>query len=127
MKRRSINKLFAVLFILFNSVLYGQIASDQSGILHTTSIGEESNLICVLAENLSTDIQVNKIKDELVKYPEIKSFDIKLTEQYVFIKYNNNISPNQLLAILNRIQITAHYMDAGTAIYYVKGSTDYFR
>lgn len=127
MKKRSINKLFAVLFVLFNSVIYGQIASDQSGILHTTANGEESNLICVLAENLSTDIQVNKIKAELVKYPEIKSFDIKLAEQYVFIKYDNNLSPNQILAILNRIQITAHYLEAGVAIYYVKGSTDYFR
>lgn len=127
MKRKSINNLFAVLFVLFNSVIYGQIASDQSGILHTTSNGEESNLICVLAENLNTDTQVNNIKVELAKYPEIVSADIKLSEQYIFIKYNNNISPNQLLAILNRIQITAHYMDAGTAIYYVKGSTDYFR
>ena len=92
----------------------------HSGIIHSTASGEESNLIKLHCENL-TDNMVNTIRAEYKKYPAIKSVDFQASDYKILVKYSNDIDPNMLLGILERVYIKAYYFDvAGNEVHYNK-------
>lgn len=105
--------------LLLTGTTYAQ-SEIHSGILHTTASGEESNLIKLHCDNL-TDDMVNTIRAEYKKYPAIKSVDFQSSDYKILVKYSNDIDPNMLLGILERVYIKAYYLDVnGNEVRYNK-------
>ncbi len=102
-------------------------APDQSGIIYSAGTnGEEFNHICIKFENSISADQESSIHTEYNKYPGIKSIVLNVNEGYIYLKYTNEISANQLLAILDKINLPGHYLSNGVPTYYQKDNSIYF-
>lgn len=112
--------------LLLTGISYAQ-QDVHSGILHTTSSGEESNLIKLHCENLTEDM-VATIRSEYKKYPEIRSVDFQASDYKIYVKYSNDIGANMLLGILERVYIKAYYLDVnGNEVRYTKTGYESFK
>lgn len=133
MKRRTISSLFSVtsITILFISAIcsFGNITAqtiDNSGFMHTAGTnGEEFNALKIKFETTLNADQNAVISNELHKYPGIISIEFD-SDQYVVLKFTNEISANQILAVLDRINHPGHYLNSGVPVYYQKDQNIYF-
>ena len=125
MKKLNVALLYATL--LLGGSCFSQ-DSPHSGILHTTATGEESNLIKLHCEALDDPSNESVIRLEFQKYKsQIKSVDIDVINQKIYIKYANTIDANMLLGILERVNLDAYYLDANnTAVIYTKAGNENF-
>lgn len=113
-------------FILFNGFSYAQTVIDNSGIIHTTASGEEFNLISIKIDKDVTNDNLSIISTEINKYEDIYGMDADVETDHLHFKHNDNMTPNQILAILQRINFAGHYKDGATDVYYVKDENIYF-
>lgn len=100
--------------------------SDDSGIIHTAGTnGEEFNLVKVKFETALNGDQNHLVESELNKYSGLQSIQFE-SGQYMLVKFNSEISINQILAVLDKINHPGHYLVAGTPVYYIKDNSIYF-
>lgn len=124
---KKLHALFFFAAIISLNQVYSQ-TEVHSGIIHTTEVGEETNLIKIHCDELSNESNVAIIQSEFSKYAEIKSVDFDLINLKMYVKYNDLIDANLLLGILERVAITAYYNNGGgTPVYYSKTGTESFR
>jgi len=125
MKKLNVALLYATL--LLSGTCFSQDA-PHSGILHTTVTGEEFNLIKLHCEALDDPSKASLIRAEFLKYhTQIKSVDIDVINQKIYVKYNNLIDANMLLGILERVNLDAYYLDANnTIVLYTKAGNENF-
>lgn len=125
MKKLNVALLYATL--LLSGAVFSQ-DSPHSGILHTTATGEESNLIKLHCEALDDPSNESLIRAEFKKYSsQIKSVDIDLMNQKIYIKYANTIDANMILGILERVNLDAYYLDTNnTTVIYTKVGNEQF-
>jgi hypothetical protein len=126
-------KKFNVALLLVAAITLSKTGFSQdtihSGIIHTISDNEETNLIKIHCESLNADNIKELISAEYGKYPEsIRSVDFDVDHLKIYIKFSDAINPNMLLGILERVYIKAYYLDAqGTPIFYEKTGTENFK
>jgi inosine/xanthosine triphosphate pyrophosphatase family protein len=102
-------------------------APDLSGIMSVQGVNsEEMNSICIKFEAALVGDDESIVLRELNKYPGIKSISVRNAGEYIYIKYTNEISANQLLAVLDKINKRGHYLSAGVPVYYQKDQNIYF-
>lgn len=120
--------LMVLSLILSSTICSFSQAVDISGIMHVQGVNEEYNSICIRFDQTLIADDQSIIQKEFAKYQDIVSisFNNEVSADYVFVKYANPMTPNQLLAILDRINKKAHYMESGSAVYYQKDGSIYF-
>lgn len=123
------HSLLFSLAVTINTQLFAQPSEVHSGILHTATNNEESNLLKLHCVDLNSGIIAKLIQDEFSKYSEqITSFEIRVPERKIYIKYNNTIQPNMILGILERVALKAYYLDGNQSeIYFVKTGSENFK
>lgn len=101
----------------------------HSGIIHVASAIEEYSLLKLHCDALDDTQTEALIRQEFGKYPDlIHSVSIQAEQNKIYIKYNAGMTPNFVLAILERVAINAHYLDTqGHPVYYLKDPDIYFR
>lgn len=101
----------------------------HSGIIHVASAIEEYTLLKLHCDALDDTQTEALIRQEFGKYPDlIHSVSIQAEQNKIYIKYNAGMTPNFVLAILERVAINAHYLDTqGHPVYYLKDPDIYFR
>ena len=101
----------------------------HSGIIHVASAIEEYSLLKLHCDALDNTQTEALIRQEFGKYPDlIHSVSIQAEQNKIYIKYNAGMTPNFVLAILERVAINAHYLDTqGHPVYYLKDPDIYFR
>lgn len=125
-------KLLLLFFMLsFYGLNYAQEdpQSIHSGILYSTANGEEVNMIklhCDLVQQLQYQGIILK---ELEKYDDfVKLVRFDEANAKIYIRYTDDLDPNMLLGILDRINITAYYQnETGDAVYHVKTGNEQYR
>lgn len=124
MKKTNVAILIVTLLLSCNAFAQEGI---HSGIVHTTASGEENNLIKLHCEGMTPDM-VATIRNEYKKYAEIRSVDFHVSDYKIFVKYSNDMSPNMLLGILERVYINAYYHNEdGNPVYYTKTGYESFK
>jgi hypothetical protein len=102
-------------------------ATDISGIQHHAVAGsEEFNLILIKFDNALQPDDPANIERELLKYKGVTTINFSQDHAYVYIKYSNLITPNQILAVLDKMNRRGHYMEGGSPVYYAKDNNVYF-
>lgn len=120
--------LFLFFILLLSSEnLLAQSADDVSGMIAVQGVnGEELNVISIMFDVSLVLEDEAIITKELNKYPGIKSITFRDALQFIYIKYTNEISANQLLAVLDKINKRGHYLSSGVPVYYQKDQNIYF-
>jgi hypothetical protein len=115
------------ILVWFSSAPLTAQATDISGVQHHAVAGsEEFNLILIKFENTLQGDDPANIQQELLKYKGVSSISFTQDHDYVYIKYTQAITANQLLAVLDKMNRRGHYMESGTAVYYAKDNNVYF-
>lgn len=112
-------RLLSVLFFILCGNLFAQTAEDKSGIEYTTSNSvNEFNLLKIKIDSYDTENQLKTIQSQLLKNTNIKSVDIDYNNNYVYIKYTNSITPNEILKQFHIHKTIVHYKDGESIIQY---------
>lgn len=127
MKKLNIVSLLLTILLL-SGISYSQ-DSVHSGILHTTSTGEENNLVKIHCDALEDQTLESIILDEYAKYSkQISSVQVDAVHRKIYIKHDNSISVNMLLGIMERIHLDVYYLDSnGNQIRFVKTGSENFK
>lgn len=103
--------------------------SIHSGIVYSTSTGEEFNMIKLHCDVLENAEYEGKIVKEFSKYDDyIKLVRVDIANRKVYIRYTNDLDPNMLLGILDRVNIASYYQnEQGTPVYHTKTGNEQYR
>jgi len=119
--------LFLFLTLILSSGSLLAQSPDVSGMITIAGVnGEQYNGVSIKFEVTLVAIDETNITRELNKYPGIASVSFLEERQYIYVKYTNEISANQLLAVLDKLNKRGHYMNAGLPVYYQKDQNTYF-
>jgi hypothetical protein len=108
-----------------------QLAHQEfhSGIVHLASDHEAYSLIKLHCDELQLATTVAAIERAFSSYSDlIHSWELDPAEHKLYVKYTTGMTPNFLLAILERSAVIAYFKgSAGQSVYYAKDPGIHFR